>query len=39
MVDSYGQDAFDNFLDRIIEQTIKENEELINKLNTGKKEK
>lgn len=39
MVDSYGQDAFDNFLDRTIEQTIKENEELINKLNTGKKEK
>lgn len=39
MVDSYGQDALDNFLDRIIEQTIKENEELINKLNTGKKEK
>lgn len=39
MVDSYGQDAFDNFLDRVIEQTIKENEELINKLNTGKKEK
>lgn len=39
MVDSYGQDAFDSFLDRIIEQTIKENEELINKLNTGKKEK
>lgn len=39
MVDSYGQDAFDNFLDRIIEQTIKENEELINKLNTGKKKK
>ena len=39
MVDYYGQDAFDNFLDRIIEQTIKENEELINKLNTGKKEK
>lgn len=39
MVDSYGQDAFDNFLDMIIEQTIKENEELINKLNTGKKEK
>ncbi|WP_394011355.1 hypothetical protein [Anaerococcus cruorum] len=38
LVDSFGQDAFNNFLDEIIADTIKENKELIKILNDGKKE-
>lgn len=38
LVDSFGQDAFNNFLDDIIADTIKENQELIKILSKGKKE-
>ena len=38
LVDSFGQDAFNNFLDDIIADTIKENQELIKVLSKGKKE-
>lgn len=38
LVDSFGQDAFNNFLDDIIANTIKENQELIKILSKGKKE-
>ncbi|MFO3716403.1 hypothetical protein [Anaerococcus cruorum] len=38
LVDSFGQDAFNNFLDEIIADTIKENQELIKILSKGKKE-
>lgn len=38
LVDSFGRDAFNNFLDEIIADTIKENQELIKILGKGKKE-
>ncbi len=39
LVDSYSQEAFDNFLDQVIDNTIRENEKLIDKLSNGKREK
>lgn len=37
LVDGYGQDAFNNYLDDIIEATIKENKELIKVINNRRK--
>ena len=38
LVDAYGQDAFNNYLDDLIGETIKENKEIIKILNKGKRE-
>lgn len=38
LVDAYGQDAFNNYLDDLIGETIKENKEIIKILNNGKRE-
>ena len=37
LVDDFGQDAFDNFLDKVIADTINENNELIDKISDNKK--